>query len=92
MISMHYQNVIGNTCQTNPTLCQTVGSFFSKNFQWIKNQINSNPNDTYWYQVKLIVLQFQGLYYGYNGITTVDQTKDILDLIIQNPQPYLSLL
>ena len=44
------------------------------------------------FKVKLIVLQFQGLYFGYNGIKTVDQNQDILDLIIEDPQPYLYLL
>lgn len=51
-ILMHIRNVIGDVCQSTPGVCQSVNAFYQKNFLWIQNQINSNPNDPYWYQVE----------------------------------------
>ncbi len=48
---MHMQNIFGNVCQTTPSTCSAIGAYFQANMQWIQSQINSNPNDAYWYQV-----------------------------------------
>ena len=87
-------NTIGDFCKdtVGVSKCNKVINYLTTNFDWIKTQITANKADPYWYQINLIFIQFQGLYNGYYGYDTLNQSQNIFDQIIQNPKSYLQLL
>ena len=95
MISLHLINTVGDFCKDtvgSTSKCNKVINFLTANFKWIKTQIVANKADSYWYQVNLVLVQFQGLYNGFYGYDTYDQNLNVLDQIVQNPKAYLQLL
>ena len=48
-----YQNTLAGYCNADPDFCMKLGKFLSENLKWMMEQISSNPNDEYWYQVRL---------------------------------------
>jgi len=93
LISLHIINNVGDFCNQPSELCTKLIDFLQKNFLWLKNQIESNPDDPYWQQVYLVLIQFHGLYNGYKGDDQFPIDKqDILTRMIKNIKPYLVLM
>jgi len=51
---MQWQNTIADICVYLKELCPKLKDFFQTQLNWIYAQIDSNPNDEYWHQVKAI--------------------------------------
>lgn len=52
-ISMHWQNTYAGYCNTSSEYCDKLMEFLDKNTIWIKEQINKNKGDMYWYQASV---------------------------------------
>ena len=46
-----YQNLLAGYCNGDPDFCEKLEGFLADNLSWMIEQITSNPNDQYWYQV-----------------------------------------
>ena len=81
MISLHLQNTVGDFC-TNKSdeECDELFQFLEDNFKWVMKQVGENPDDSYWHQVKLVLLQFHGLVSGYIERDTFSLEPDFVQL------------
>ncbi|XP_037302837.1 phospholipase B-like protein B [Manduca sexta] len=66
---MHWQNVLKGYCYNKTDVCGLIDDFINTNQQYTASMIEKNPNDPYWYQVKLYYIQLEGLAAGYNAAT-----------------------
>ncbi|PVD31543.1 hypothetical protein C0Q70_06956 [Pomacea canaliculata] len=81
LISLHFLNTIGSFCQNRTTSsCQKLETFLKQNLDWITDNVNANPDDSYWYQVRLFYEQIRGLQDGYQG-TPAQITMDVDDFL-----------
>lgn len=78
-----YQNTLAGYCDAEPEFCETLGKFLVDNLKWISEQIASNPTDKYWYQINLILKQFEGIKEGYLQNKSVPSIDDLGFLLIQ---------
>lgn len=87
-------NTVGDFCSDTTTLaCSKLIDFLTKNFEWINDQIEQNPNDPYWHHVNLIFAQFYGLYHGYYNLTIdLKNGPNVFKSMIADIKPYLNLL
>lgn len=92
LISLHLLNTVGDFCKDSSKSCEKLIAFLKANFKWLMKQIKENEQDPYWHQVKLSLIQFHGLYNGYNGIEQFIGTTDILELMHNDIEPYMNLL
>ncbi|XP_053727251.1 putative phospholipase B-like 2 [Synchiropus splendidus] len=70
LIYKHWMNTLMNYCgpyASEATYCERLKAFITANLQWVQEQIQSQPNSPYWYQVRLALLQLKGLEDGYNS-------------------------
>jgi hypothetical protein len=58
-----YQAAVNFGC--NKALDPKLQAFFDTNYNWLQQQIKSNPTDEYWRQVNLVELQLAGMQQGY---------------------------
>jgi hypothetical protein len=68
LINMYAQNTLGSYC-TKPlsAYCQRLSDFVDKNFAWMQQQIDLYAStDPYWHQVRLFLMQLQGLIDAYS--------------------------
>ena len=47
-----YQNTLAGYCNAQSDFCTKLGRFLGENLKWMMEQIASNPNDEFWYQVR----------------------------------------
>lgn len=94
LISLHLINTVGDFCsEDDHQSCSKLIDFLTKNFEWINEQIEQNPNDPYWHHVNLVFAQFYGLYHGFYNITIdLKQIQNFFKDIISDIKPYLKLL
>lgn len=52
------------------------------NLQYMRDQISSNPNDTYWHDISLILDQFDGLVDGYLDSVPESERLSVSDLLV----------
>ncbi|XP_078362141.1 putative phospholipase B-like 2 [Oculina patagonica] len=78
-----YQNTLAGYCNADPEFCTKLGNFFGDNLKWIMGQIESNPNDQYWYQISLILEQSEGIKQGYRHNKTLPPVDDFVFLLMQ---------
>ncbi|XP_028400611.1 putative phospholipase B-like 2 [Dendronephthya gigantea] len=69
-ILMNWKNTDSGYCKAKPTICTKLNSFLYKNSVFVTSQIESNLQDPYWYQVKLLYQQLLGLRRGYAASET----------------------
>ncbi|XP_052756530.1 putative phospholipase B-like 2 [Galleria mellonella] len=70
LIWMHWQNMLKGYCYNKTDVCGLIEDFVDKNEAYISSMVQKNPNDPYWYQMKLYYIQLEGLAVGYNEATT----------------------
>ncbi|KAM7451985.1 putative phospholipase B-like 2 [Porites harrisoni] len=78
-----YQNTLAGYCDYEPEFCMKLGRFLAENQKWMMAQISSNPGDKYWYQVKLILAQLEGLKKGYAANASLPSILDFVFLLAQ---------
>jgi hypothetical protein len=61
------QNNIDDICRDKAALCQSYKSFFDIQLDWIYTQIDKYPDDEYWHQVHLLLVQLNGLTDGHQN-------------------------
>ncbi|KAH0786051.1 Laminin A family protein [Histomonas meleagridis] len=59
-------------------------TWLRENINYVYNSVESNPNDSYWISMGLILKQFEGYAAGYNATAPENQSMDMLDLWIIN--------
>ncbi|KAJ2944695.1 hypothetical protein O0L34_g4052 [Tuta absoluta] len=69
LIWYHWQNMLKAYCHNKPDVCGLVEEYLDQNEIYITSMIESNPDDPYWYQIKLYYTQLEGLSVGYNDAT-----------------------
>jgi hypothetical protein len=70
LIHMSYVNMIGlDRCIAQSSLCEKVNSFLDENLSFMKENIEKNPQSSYWHQIKLYLKQLEGLEKGYYNNT-----------------------
>ena len=52
LIDMHWLNTLADYCSEDPDFCFSLGEFLGENLSWMRFQIQNNPTDEYWHQVK----------------------------------------
>lgn len=67
LIAMHYHNIFSGFCDGQVDRCLALAKFLRENLDWVLFNVASNPDDSYWYQVRLFYEQMRGLQDGYNG-------------------------
>ncbi|ODM95390.1 putative phospholipase B-like 2 [Orchesella cincta] len=87
LIYYSYKNTLENYCDDKPKTCQYIDKFVSQNMAWTLKSVKALKNqNSYWYQVNLLIQQIDGLYFGYkkasNGTESDKLTKK--DLIYLN--------
>lgn len=91
LISLHLLNTVGDFCKQKSGSCSKLIEFIQKNLKWLKYKIENNHDDPYWYHVHLTFCQFHGLYNGFIGNKFYGK-ENILDLMLNNIEPYLTLM
>lgn len=69
LIYKHWMNTLMDYCGPftfESGYCQRLKSFINTNLQWVREQIEEQPNSPYWHQVRLALLQLKGLEDSYN--------------------------
>ncbi|CAG9128001.1 unnamed protein product [Plutella xylostella] len=69
LIWYHWMNLLQDYCINKSSVCDMVEKFIDDNEDFVGRNLERNPEDPYWYQVKLFYIQLEGLAYGYNGAT-----------------------
>ncbi|CAF3461697.1 unnamed protein product [Rotaria socialis] len=67
LIGYQWQNNIDDICTNKTEFCHYLKQFFLIQLDWMYTQIESYPNDEYWHQVNLLLIQLNGLIDGYNN-------------------------
>ncbi|XP_068748317.1 putative phospholipase B-like 2 [Montipora capricornis] len=79
----YYQNTLAGYCEDDVDFCKKLGRFLDENLKWISAQIADNPGDKYWYQVELILRQFEGIKQGYLSNKRLPIIQDLDFLLMQ---------
>jgi len=68
---LQWQNTLADICDDsdNKHFCKKLKEFFQTQLNWVYVQIDANPNDDYWHQANLILVQLNGLIDGYDNKT-----------------------
>ncbi|CAF1492156.1 unnamed protein product [Adineta steineri] len=64
LTGMQWQNTINEICFNRTDFCGKLKKFFLIQLNWIYTQIDSHPNDDYWHQINLLLVQLNGLIDG----------------------------
>ena len=80
LTALHWQNSLGDFCVQQKDSCSKLKSFFEIQLNWIYTQIDSNPNDEYWHQINLLLVQLNGLIDG-NQNKTYGPRKELNDTL-----------
>ncbi|XP_052004699.1 putative phospholipase B-like 2 [Xyrauchen texanus] len=70
LIYKHWMNTLMGYCgpfSHDASYCQRLKDYISTNLQWVTQQMDTHMDLPYWHQVRLSLLQLQGLEDGYNG-------------------------
>lgn len=78
-----YQNTLAGYCDAEPDFCTKLGRFLGENLKWMMEQIASNPKDEFWYQINLILEQFEGIKQGYLNNASFPPIDDFGFLLMQ---------
>ncbi|XP_068679671.1 putative phospholipase B-like 2 [Montipora foliosa] len=79
----NYQNTLAGYCENDIDFCMKLGRFLGENLKWLSSQIADNPGDKYWYQVELILRQFEGIKQGYLSNKSLPIIQDFDFLLMQ---------
>ncbi|XP_067911223.1 putative phospholipase B-like 2 isoform X2 [Heterodontus francisci] len=69
-IYMHWMNTISHYCgpfKYQTAYCEKLKNYIETNLAWIEDQLASYGDEAYWHQVRLVLLQLQGLEDSYNN-------------------------
>ncbi|XP_053201863.1 putative phospholipase B-like 2 [Panonychus citri] len=70
LIVNHYDNAWNSYCSDDPKFCKKIFKFYQKKLFQIKSNLDAfSSNNSYWYQVSLILNQLTGLSDGITGKT-----------------------
>ncbi|XP_050664376.1 putative phospholipase B-like 2 isoform X1 [Leptidea sinapis] len=69
LIWMHWENMLKGYCYGKADVCGLIEQYVDINQNYMKQMIEDNFNDPYWYQLKLFNIQLEGLSAGYNQAT-----------------------
>jgi len=77
LTKMQWLNNIDGICANNTKFCTYLKQFFQIQLDWIYTQIENYPDDEYWHQVNLTLVQLNGLIDGHENMprgprTTLD--------------------
>ncbi|XP_022093226.1 putative phospholipase B-like 2 [Acanthaster planci] len=64
-IYMEWFNTQASFCHTMTPDCEKIKSFLGENLEWMKQQVELNPDDPYFYQMGLVLNQVDGVKDGY---------------------------
>ncbi|XP_038075350.1 putative phospholipase B-like 2 [Patiria miniata] len=64
-IYMEWFNTMASFCHYMTSDCLKIQAFLTENLEWMEQQVKANPNDPYFYQMGLILVQVDGLKDGY---------------------------
>lgn len=70
LIYQHWMNTLKGYCDQSTrevSYCQRLKDYISTNLKWLNQQMDTHADSPYWHQVRLSLLQLQGLEDGYNG-------------------------
>ncbi|XP_066467223.1 LOW QUALITY PROTEIN: putative phospholipase B-like 2 [Tiliqua scincoides] len=70
LIYMQWMNTMMGYCgpfKYQTDYCQKLKSYIEANLAWMEQQIETQGDNPYWHQVRLVLLQLKGLEDGYNG-------------------------
>ncbi|XP_067861820.1 putative phospholipase B-like 2 [Heptranchias perlo] len=68
-IYMHWMNTMFRYCgpfKYQTAYCEKLKNYIETNLAWIEDQMANNGDEAYWHQVRLVLLQLQGLEDSYN--------------------------
>ncbi|XP_072443457.1 putative phospholipase B-like 2 [Chiloscyllium punctatum] len=68
-IYKHWMNTLSHYCGPKylTAYCEKLKNYIESNLAWIEDQIDKDGHKAYWHQVKLVLLQLQGLEDSYNN-------------------------
>uniref|UniRef100_A0A4W3IB51 Phospholipase B-like n=1 Tax=Callorhinchus milii TaxID=7868 RepID=A0A4W3IB51_CALMI len=69
LIYMHWMNTMFNYCgpfKYKTKYCEKLRNYIETNLAWMERQMVKAKEDEYWYQIRLTLLQLQGLEDSYN--------------------------
>ncbi|KAK7087796.1 putative phospholipase B-like 2 isoform X2 [Littorina saxatilis] len=66
LIDLHFQNTMTGLCDGKSAQCQGVERFLRRNLDWVFKMVEENPDDNYWYQVRLFYEQLRGIQDGFD--------------------------
>lgn len=69
LIYKHWMNTVVDYCGPfgyDTVYCQKLKTYIVDNLQWVVKQIEKEPDSAYWHQVRLALLQLQGMEDAYN--------------------------
>ena len=69
LTNLQWQNTLADVCGDNKDFCAKLKEFFQTQLNWVYAQIDANPNDDYWHQANLVLVQLNGLIDGYDNKT-----------------------
>ncbi|XP_072352395.1 putative phospholipase B-like 2 isoform X1 [Scyliorhinus torazame] len=77
-IYMHWMNTLFHYCgpfKYQTAYCEKLKNYIETNLAWIEDQLARVGDEAYWHQVRLILLQLQGLEDSYNNHVAFPQGK-----------------
>ncbi|XP_070572931.1 putative phospholipase B-like 2 [Ptychodera flava] len=67
LIYYHWVNTVYEFCVQPSEYCTKLKKYLQANLQWMTQQIKENPNDDYWHQVNLTLIQLMGIEDGFHN-------------------------
>jgi hypothetical protein len=90
LISLQLINTVGNFCSdSTDKLCNQLKNWLSDNTNWMMSQIYDNPDDPYWHQVYLTLVQFSGLVQGYLDNSEIFSPEAVIKSIFNDDESFL---
>ncbi|XP_071946459.1 putative phospholipase B-like 2 [Antedon mediterranea] len=66
-IYMHWVNTMSSYCLEKTDYCNRLQTFINTNMEWLSDKIKNNPDDAYFHQAELLLMQLAGLQDGYTN-------------------------
>uniref|UniRef100_A0A8D2JJS9 Phospholipase B-like n=1 Tax=Sciurus vulgaris TaxID=55149 RepID=A0A8D2JJS9_SCIVU len=70
LIYLHWMNTVVNYCgpfEYEVSYCEKLKHFLEANLEWMRREMERDPDSAYWHQVRLTLLQLKGLEDSYEG-------------------------
>ncbi|XP_075686392.1 putative phospholipase B-like 2 isoform X2 [Rhinoderma darwinii] len=78
LIYMHWMNTMVGYCgpyKYQTPYCERLRNYLEANLAWMQEQMETDQDQDYWHQVRLVLLQLKGLEDSYSGRISFPQKK-----------------